>query len=116
MTEGKQNPDRIEAGFRGGTTTVVGIMTAFSLGFLTAWGANPVPWELKDSWAVGPIALGIALEVISLARLLSIRSLEVRYYQVSVRIFLVGMVLVVLGVCAALAVDLIWIASHRRAA
>lgn len=97
--------ERIEAAFRHGSITAVGVFTAFSLGFLTAWGANPIPWGLKDLFALVPIAVGVIFEMIALARLLDPRVLEMPRYRSAVRIFLVGMVLVAIGVAAALAVD-----------
>nr|WP_245436088.1 hypothetical protein [Mesorhizobium tamadayense] len=60
----------IETIFRNGTITVVGILLAFSLGFLTHWAANPVPWQLQDLFAVMPILAGIALQMRALSMLL----------------------------------------------
>ena len=105
--DSQSQPERIESSFRHGSITAVGVITAFSLGFLTAWGANPIPWGLKDLFALIPIAIGVIFEMIALARLLDPRVLEVPRYRVAVRIFLVGMVLVAIGVAAALLVDFI---------
>ncbi|WP_161491388.1 hypothetical protein [Ensifer sp. LC163] len=38
----------IEPVSRNGTVTVVGVVLSFSLGFLTQWAANPVPWNMGD--------------------------------------------------------------------
>ena len=104
-------PERIEASFRHGSVTAVGVITAFSLGFLTAWGANPIPWGLKDLFALVPIACGVILEMWALAKFLDHRVLELPRYQKAVRLFLAGMVLVGFGVAAALAVDVISVAE-----
>jgi hypothetical protein len=102
-----EDTGRIEAAFRHGSITAVGVFTAFSLGFLTAWGANPIPWGLNDLFALVPIAIGVVFEMVALARLLDPRVLELPRYRATVRIFLVGMVLVAIGVAAALVVDFI---------
>ena len=47
--------ERVEILFRNGTITVVGIVVAFSLGFLTHWAANPIPWQQSHLVAVAPI-------------------------------------------------------------
>ena len=105
--DSQSQPERIESSFRHGSITAVGVITAFSLGFLTAWGANPIPWGLKDLFALIPIAVGVIFEMIALARLLDPRVLEVPRYRAAIRVFLVGMVLVAIGVAAALLVDFI---------
>lgn len=111
--EGRGEPERIEAAFRHGTITAVGVITAFSLGFLTAWGANPIPWGLKDLFALAPIVAGAILEMIAVAKLLDPRCLEMPRYKNAVRFFLVGMVLVAIGVAAALVVDVVAIAETK---
>jgi hypothetical protein len=97
--------ERIEPSFRHGTITAVGVMTAFSLGFLTAWGANPLPWGAKDLYALIPILIGVILEMIALGLLLDPNCLELRRYRTAIRIFLPGMALVAVGVALALVVD-----------
>jgi hypothetical protein len=105
--DSQSQPERIESSFRHGSITAVGVITAFSLGFLTAWGANPIQWGLKDLFALIPIAIGVIFEMVALARLLDPRVLEVPRYRAAIRVFLVGMVLVAIGVAAALLVDFI---------
>jgi hypothetical protein len=100
-------PERIESSFRHGSITAVGVFTAFSLGFLTAWGANPIPWGLNDLAPLAAIALGVIFEMIALAKLLDPRVLEMPRYRAAIRFFLIGMVFVAIGVAAALFVDFI---------
>lgn len=114
--DSRGEPERIESSFRHGTITAVGILTAFSLGFLTAWGSNPVPWGFKDLFALVPIAVGVIFEMTALARLLDPRCLELPRYLVAIRFFLVGMVLVAIGVAAALLVDFISLSETHPAA
>jgi len=47
----------IDATFRNGSMTAVGIILGFSLSFITGWGANPVPWQVVDLFAVVPLHL-----------------------------------------------------------
>ena len=47
----------IEAVFRNGSVTVVGVPAGFSLSFLTAWAANPLPWQLHDLFGIVPLAV-----------------------------------------------------------
>jgi len=105
--DAETGPERIESSFRHGSITAVGVFTAFSLGFLTAWGANPIPWGLKDLAPLAAIALGVIFEMIALAKLLDPRVLEMPRYRAAIRFFLIGMVLVAIGVAAALFVDFI---------
>jgi hypothetical protein len=100
-------PERFESSFRHGSITAVGVFTAFSLGFLTAWGANPIPWGLNDLAPLAAIALGVIFEMIALAKLLDPRVLEMPRYRAAIRFFLIGMVFVAIGVAAALFVDFI---------
>jgi len=108
--------ERIESSFRHGTITAVGVVTAFSLGFLTAWGSNPIPWGIKDLFALVPIAIGVIFEMLALAKLLDHRCLELPRYKLAIRIFLVGMVLVAVGVAAALVVDFVSLSEIHAAA
>lgn len=100
-------PGQISATFRNGSVTVVGVLSAFSLGFLTAWAANPIPWALKDLFALIPILVGVGFQIWSLAELLDFRSLELGRYNRAIRHFMIGLILVGIGVTVALAVDVL---------
>jgi hypothetical protein len=39
---GAADPQRIDAAFRNGSVTAVGIILGFSLGFLSQWASNPI--------------------------------------------------------------------------
>ncbi|MEI9426288.1 hypothetical protein [Mesorhizobium sp. Cs1299R1N3] len=99
----KEEP--IETVFRNGTVTVVGILLAFSLGFVTHWAANPVPWRLYDLFAVVPILAGIALQMRALSILLEISSLRRQVFERANRIFMFGLVLTACGVGLAILLD-----------
>jgi hypothetical protein len=104
MTE-KKGEERIEILFRNGTITVVGIVVAFSLGFLTHWASNPIPWQQSHLVAVAPIIIGIALQMKSLSDLLHVESLRRSVHDRAVRLFLIGLILTFLGVGAAMLLD-----------
>ncbi len=102
----------IEAVFRNGSVTVVGLLTGFSLTFLTAWAANPLPWQLHDLFGIVPLAIGVVFELIALAALLHPNSLERARYDRAVRLFLIGLVLVGCGVALAIGIDAVKVAER----
>jgi hypothetical protein len=105
---------KIDPVFRSGTLTGVGVITGFSLTFLCNWAANPLPWQVLDLIAVLPLSTGIILQVWSLARLLNPSALYWTRYN-SIRImFLIGLILVVVGVMASLVLDAIEVTELRR--
>ncbi|MDE1173999.1 MAG: hypothetical protein PW790_10060 [Parvibaculaceae bacterium] len=102
----KEAEPRIEGIFRNGSLTVVGIILGFSLGFISDWASRPLVWEEVDILAVVPLIVGIGLQVKSFADLLSIRSLELAYYNKAKNIFLLGLFFVAIGVATAIITDL----------
>jgi hypothetical protein len=101
-------PERamIDATFRNGSLTAIGVVVGFSLGFLSRWAGLPGDWERSDLIAVFAITLGIVLQIKALSSLLSVDSLLIDKYNRSVRIFIAGLILVACGVAAALFADL----------
>jgi hypothetical protein len=98
---------RIDATFRNGSLTAIGVVVGFSLGFLSTWAAQPGVWNTIDIAAVGLICVGIALQIRSLAGMLSIRSLELATYERLIRYFLVGIGLTAIGVGIAIFADVL---------
>ena len=98
---------RIDATFRNGSITAVGIILGFSLGFLSQWASNPIAWSKVDIAAAVPIVLGIVLQGKALADLLSVDSLIVRNYDRARSIFLLGLALVAAGVAIAILTDIL---------
>jgi hypothetical protein len=109
---GAASPECIEAVFRNGSVTVVGVVAGFSLSFLTAWAANPLPWQLHDLVGLVPLMIGIALQLAALAGLLQPSSLERPRYDRAVRLFLIGLVLVAAGVVIAIGIDAVKVAER----
>lgn len=101
-----EKPDElVETIFRNGTLTVVGIVLAFSLGFVTHWAANPIPWQPEDGFALAPILLGISLQIKALSDLLKHRCLKKRYFERANRTFMAGLLLTSAGVALAILFD-----------
>jgi hypothetical protein len=98
---------RIDSTFRNGSLTAIGVVVGFSLGFLSRWAAAPGEWYRADLVAVAAITLGIALQIKALADMLSVRSLVLKRYNRSVRIFMAGVILVASGVVIAIFADLL---------
>ncbi|MFD2052233.1 hypothetical protein ACFSQT_03600 [Mesorhizobium calcicola] len=105
LNEQDPKEDLIDTIFRNGTITAVGILLAFSLGFITHWAANPIPWQLHHLLAAAPMLIGIALQMRALSMLLDISSLQRRIYERANRIFLTGLILTASGVGLAILLD-----------
>lgn len=107
MTQETNPDDRpVEVLFRNGNVTVMGIIIAFSLGFVSQWAANPVPWVPIDTFAMGPMVAGIVLQLIALWSMLRMSSLERPKFRRANVTFMVGLVLTSLGVMLAVAFDI----------
>jgi hypothetical protein len=111
MSEDSQS-QRIDAVFRNGSVTVVGVVTGFSLTFVTAWAANPVPWQLHDLFGIVPLSGGVVLQLISLTALLHPDCLERPRYDRAINIFVVGLVLVAIGIAIMIAFDALKLAGR----
>jgi len=99
-------PERIGETFRNGSITGVGLLAGFSLTFLTAWSASPIPWRPADVFALAPLILGVGCQLWSLALLLDPDCLILTRYRRAVRFFLAGLIFVGIGVAAALLIDI----------
>jgi len=100
-------PSQVDAAFRNGSVTAIGVVLAFSLGFLNNWAAQPSAWTLMDFAAVSIITGGLGFQIRALAGMLSIASLEILVYERLIRVFLIGLALVSAGVIVAILGDLI---------
>jgi hypothetical protein len=109
-TETKE-PQRIDATFRNGTMTALGVLLAFSLGFVIQWVSNPVPWQLVDIGALAPMVVGILLQLKALSDLLDYDSLLRANYRRACRFFMTGVLFTAAGVAVALMIDVIVLAD-----
>jgi hypothetical protein len=99
-------PERIDANFRNGSVTAVGIILGFSLGFLSQWASNPIAWSRVDIAAAIPIVVGTVLQGKAFADLLSTESLLIQNYRRAKNVFLMGLLLVAAGVAMAIMLDI----------
>jgi hypothetical protein len=106
---------RIDATFRNGSVTAVGIILGFSLGFLSQWASNPIAWSVVDIAAAAPIITGIGLQGKAFADLLSTQSLLLANYDRARRIFLIGLGLVAGGVAIAILLDILGLGPRTLA-
>src|SRR3954469_14269842 len=104
-------PAMIDSAFRNGSLTVMGVVGGFSLAFLSRWAGLPGAWTSADLVAVAPITLGILLQVKALADMLSVKSLVLERYNRTVRFFFAGLILVFIGVAAAIFSDLMGVGT-----
>lgn len=105
-------PSTIEATFRNGSLTAMSVLVGFSLSFLNRWAALPGTWQAIDLVAVGLIAAGIVLQTKALADMLLVSSLVLARYKGAVRVFLVGLVLVGVGMVFAIAGDILGVGQR----
>jgi hypothetical protein len=100
-------PPSIDATFRNGSMTAVGIILGFSLSFITRWGANPVPWQWVDLFAVVPLLAGIAFQIWAFATLLKPESIQHEVYVRAKNHFLLGLAGVLAGTAVAILLDIL---------
>lgn len=98
--------EKIDSTFRNGSLTAISVLLGFSLGFLARWAGLPGAWQRADLVAVVLIALGIAVEIVAVAMLLSFRSLLLARYNRAVALFLIGLAFVAGGVAIAVLGDI----------
>lgn len=107
MKEPRQPAPAIDATFRNGSMTAVGIILGFSLSFITRWGANPVPWQWIDLFAVVPLLTGIAFQIWAFAVLLKPESTQLAVYTSAKNHFLWGLAGVLTGTAVAILLDIL---------
>ena len=105
MTEPEE--ERIDATFRNGSLTAAGIILGFSLNFIARWVSNPNSWSRIDIPPMVLLVVGIALQVKVFADLLARDSLVAAKYDRSRRLFLIGLLIVALGIGMALVNDIL---------
>ncbi|NLS04720.1 hypothetical protein HGP14_15290 [Rhizobium sp. P32RR-XVIII] len=99
--------EKIDATFRNGSLTAAGIILGFSLTFLSRWVSNPNDWSRIDILPMLLLTLGIAIQVKVFADLLARDSLIAAKYDRSRRLFLIGLIVVAVGIAVALVNDIL---------
>ncbi|ODT12634.1 MAG: hypothetical protein ABS35_39680 [Kaistia sp. SCN 65-12] len=98
---------RIDSTFRNGSLTAIGIIIGFSLGFTVQWATDDSPWMISDVAEAIALGIGIALQIMALAEMLEVNSLEIPVYQRAKNRFLLGLLLTALGIAMMIAVNAI---------
>ncbi len=104
--------ERIEAVFRNGSVTVVGVIVGFSLPYVTSRASSPTPRQLHDLLGLIPRGIGVAFQLVALSAMLHTDSLERPRHGRGWRHLLIGLVLVGAGPAGAIAADAITIARR----
>jgi len=114
MTE--PDPDleeKIDSTFRNGSLTAAGIILGFSLNFIGRWLSNPNDWIRIDIIPMILLTIGISIQVKVMADLLARDSLIAAKYDRSRRLFLIGLIIVALGVGVALLNDILGLGTMQ---
>lgn len=82
---------------RSALVTAIGILLGFTLTFFEHWNEAPGEWRARHIPPVVALALGGILMVISLYRALVPHDQNVRQYERTVRLFIAGVALVLIG-------------------
>jgi len=101
------DPEKIDATFRNGSLTAAGIILGFSLNFIGRWVSNPNDWSRVDILPAVLLLVGIAVQVKVFADLLARDSLIAAKYDRSRRLFLIGLLVVAIGMAIALFNDIL---------
>jgi hypothetical protein len=99
--------EKIDATFRNGTLTAVGIILGFCLSFISHWVSNPNDWSRIDILPCAFLLTGIVIQVKVVSDLLARDSLLAAKYDRSRRAFIIGLVIVAIGMGIALVNDIL---------
>lgn len=105
-------PAKIHPEFRNGSLTAISVLIGFSLSFLSRWAGTPGKWHTVDLVAVAFIVLGSATQIWALGSLLFVSSMIAANYERATRTFLVGLIIVALGVAAAILGEIIGVGHN----
>ena len=98
-------PKVMPAGYREGFLTAITVFLGFSLAFVRFWGLeSPGAWTRIEIASAAVVGLGTAFQLYALFRSLRVEDDRRLHYVWTVRYFLVGVLLVMVGVFAAILV------------
>ena len=84
-------------GYRQGVVTAIALFSTLSIAFLRFWSFEAPVWTVPSLGAAVLTGTGIVLQLVALFRALDVRDEVVPRYRVTVRIFFVGVVIVIIG-------------------
>jgi hypothetical protein len=103
---------KIDSTFRNGSLTAIGIILGFCLSFINRWASNPNDWSRIDILPMLLMVAGIVIQVKAFSDLLARDSLLAVKYDRARRVFMLGFLIVAVGIAIALANDILGI-SHQ---
>lgn len=112
MTTEPDQSEKIDATFRSGSMTAVGIILGFSLTFVSRWAANPNEWSRIDIVPLILLATGIGIQLKAFSNLMRRDSLIAARYDRTQRLFMVGLILLAVGIAVALANDILGLSKQ----
>ena len=96
-------PDHVPLGYREGFLTAITVFLGFSLAFVRFWGLETQgAWTRTDIASAAIVALGTVFQLFSLFRSLRVEDDARVHYTTTVRYFLLGVLIVMLGVFLAI--------------
>jgi hypothetical protein len=107
-----RSPEGISDEHRNGSITAIGVVLGFSLTFLASWARDDDQWEYSDILILLTLASGIAMQMISLRRLLILpRTPGLRHsvtdHNKAAKLFLWGTALVSAGFLLAILFEMV---------
>jgi len=88
----------VPVGYRQGLVTAIALFLSLSIAFLRFWSFEaPGSWTPSSTGAAILTGAGIVLQLIALFRALDVRDEILSRYRVTVRIFFVGILIVIAG-------------------
>jgi 4-amino-4-deoxy-L-arabinose transferase-like glycosyltransferase len=96
-------PAALPPGYREGFLTAITVLLGFSLAFVRFWGFEiPGPWTVFDVLSALIVGIGTAIQLFALFRSLKLADDRPAHYRVTVRYFLAGVLLVLVGIFVAI--------------
>lgn len=91
-------------GYRAGIITAISVLVGFSLAFLRYWGFEaPESWSWHFVISTALMLISMLMQLVALFRSLQVEDHEVPHYRITVRWFVWGVVVMVVGLVFAAA-------------
>ena len=91
-------------GYRSGIITAISVLVGFSLAFLRFWGFEaPGEWSWRFSASTTLMVVSVLMQLVALFRSLQVEDHEIPHYRATVRWFVWGVVVMVVGLVFAAA-------------
>ena len=89
---------RLPDGYHAGLVTAISLILSVSIAFLRFWSFEaPGSWSRSSIASANMVVTGIVLQLIALYRALDLKDAAPAHYRLTVRVFFVGIVIVIIG-------------------